>query len=164
MVNYDIAEHWEDLSLGKKARVMNLASDEQLRKWASDPYCNQKSLCAAALAREDILSLLTTSQGPRPKDEHVDVPFNAFDPRTEQSEDARYIVRSGINHLDQELEALSIWELTRFAWKCWWAVLLASIPIALGVLVLAVIIARLNSEAVYPPCTQSRRFSPTRWW
>jgi hypothetical protein len=47
-----------------------------------------------------------------------------------------------MDHLDQELRALSLWELICFAWKCWWAVLLAGIPIAIGVLLLAVIIAR----------------------
>jgi hypothetical protein len=69
----------------------------------------------------------------------------AFNPRTEQSEDARYLARTGMSHLDQELEALSLWELTRFAWKCWWAVLLASIPIAIIVLLLALIIAKMGA-------------------
>jgi len=134
MTNYDIAEHWGDLSTGKRAQVINLASSEKLRKWASDPDCNQRLLCAAALADEDISPLLVAPQAPRPKNEQGDVPFN---PRIEQSEDARYLARTGMSHLDQELEALSLWELTRFAWKCWWAVLLASIPIAIVVLLLA---------------------------
>jgi hypothetical protein len=102
MVGYDIAEHWEDLSLGKKARVINLASDEQLGKWASDPYCNQKSLCAAALAKEDILSLLATSQAHGPKNDqalgmsdptltNAQLAQMLFDPRHDVSADARHI-------------------------------------------------------------------------
>lgn len=54
MANYDIAEHWEDLSPGQRAHVINLASDEQLNKWASDPDCNQKFLCATALAKAEL--------------------------------------------------------------------------------------------------------------
>jgi hypothetical protein len=49
-----------------------------------------------------------------------------------------------MDHLDQELDALSIWELTCFAWKCWWAVLLASIPITVGAFLLAAVIAKLS--------------------
>lgn len=45
-----------------------------------------------------------------------------------------------MEHLNLELRALSLWDLTRFAWKCWCAVLLASI----GVLLLAVILSRLG--------------------
>jgi hypothetical protein len=147
MAYYDIAEHWEDLSTGKRAQVINLALREQLRKWASDPNCNQKDLCAAALANEDVIPLLTAPRNPQRQNEQVDSPLN---PRAEVSEDARYIAgqitqqRSGMGHLDQELNALSIWELTCFAWKCWWAVLLASIPIAIGVLLLAIIVSRLG--------------------
>src|SRR5208282_5057502 len=138
---YDIAEHWEDLSPSKKVIVINSASDEELRKWAIDPDCNQKHLCVAALAKEDILALLLAYQPSHPMNEHVDVPFN---PRTEVSEDARHIARTGMQRLGVELEAVSIWELTHFAWKWWWAVLIASIPIAGIALLIALIIAGLN--------------------
>ncbi len=77
----------------------------------------------------------------RLKNEHVDVPFN---PRTEVSEDARHIARTAMQNLAVELRAISLWELTCFAWKWWWAVLLASIPIAAIVLLIAAIIAMLN--------------------
>lgn len=102
MVNYDIAEHWEDLSTSKKAQLINLASDEQLRRWASDPYCNQKFLCDAALAREDISALLVTPQAPRPKNDqalgmsdptltNAQLAQMLFDPRSDVSADARHI-------------------------------------------------------------------------
>jgi len=143
MANYDIAEHWQDLSTGQRARVINLAPDEKLRRWASDPDCNQKLLCAAALAREDIVPLLGVPQATRPKNEQGDVPFS---PRTELSEDARYLAgliahQNKMEHLELELRALSLWELTCFAWKCWCAVLLSSIPIAAGALLVALVIA-----------------------
>ena len=81
MADYDIAEHWQDLSSGEKARVINLASNEQLIKWASDPECNQKLLCATALGNMAKLG---------------ELPFH---PRTEVSADARYIAGHIVKHL-----------------------------------------------------------------
>lgn len=79
MANYDIAEHWDNLSSGKKTRVINLASREQLEKWASDPDCNQQLLCADALKN---------------------VPqIPPFDPHTEVSADARHIAGRIVQHL-----------------------------------------------------------------
>ena len=142
MANYDIADHWEELSPGKRAQVINLASDEQLKKWASDPDCNQMLLCGSALVSEDIRSRLVAPQAVRPKNERVEPAFN---PRTEQSEDDRPSTgHNKMEHLNLELRVLSLWDLTCFAWKCWWAVLLASIPIAVGALLIAAIIAGLN--------------------
>jgi hypothetical protein len=102
MAKYDIAEHWEDMSPGQKARVINLASDEQLMKWASDPDCNQELICRAALAKADIRDLLVTRQVPRPTNERAvgisdPTMTNAqraqmlFDPRSDVSADARHI-------------------------------------------------------------------------
>jgi hypothetical protein len=50
VAHYDIADDWENLNPGQRARVKNLASDEQLKKWASEANCNQMLLCGAALA------------------------------------------------------------------------------------------------------------------
>lgn len=83
LANYDIAEDWEKLSPGQRARVINLASDEQLKKWASDESCNQKLICDVALAQQN-----TPKRG--------EVPFY---PRTEVSADARYIAGRIIKHL-----------------------------------------------------------------
>src|ERR1035438_1096681 len=99
MANYDIAEHWDDLSSGEKDYVIRTTSIGQIEKWASDPDCNQKFLCVAALVKHESSA-------------HT----------AEVSEDAQYIARNGMNHLSQELRSLSLWDLTSFAWKCWWAV------------------------------------------
>jgi hypothetical protein len=84
MPNYDIAEDWDNLSLGQKARVINLASKEQLEKWASDPECNQRIVSATGLKAED--------NAAKP----AEVPFYR---RTEVSADARYIAGRIIKHL-----------------------------------------------------------------
>lgn len=132
MANYDIAEHWEDLSLGKRARVINLASDEQLGRWASDPYCNQSSLCAAALAKVDILSLLTNAQAPGPKNDqalgmsdptltNAQLAQMLFDPRSDVSADARHI-------------AIAVEANGRRIVKNLWIIFVA-LPFVLGVLI-----------------------------
>lgn len=56
MAKYDIADHWEDLSSGEKAHVINTTSIGQIQKWASDPDCNQKFDCAVALAKHELLN------------------------------------------------------------------------------------------------------------
>jgi hypothetical protein len=117
MANYDIAEHWEDLSPDKKARVITLASDEQLEKWASDPECNQMLLCgvdkrARAMAKEHIA-------------QH----------RTE--------VSAGMN-LKHELKSLSVRDLVFFLWKFWWAAFLAGLIPAIVIFVVALIVKRIE--------------------
>ena len=117
MANYDIAEHWEDLSPDKKARVITLASDEQLEKWASDPDCNQMLLCgvdkrARAMAKEHIA-------------QH----------RTE--------VSAGMN-LKHELKSLSVGDLVFFLWKFWWAAFLAGLIPAIVIFVVALIVKRIE--------------------
>ncbi|HKM48582.1 MAG TPA: hypothetical protein VJX69_13400 [Terriglobales bacterium] len=141
MANYDIADNWESMNLVQRTHAIKTTSIGQLEKWASDPDCNQRLFCRAALAKHEIHSGPVTSQAPLPQNEQGGVPFN---PRTELSEDAKYIARTGMQRLGVELEAVSIWELTRFAWKWWWAVLLASIPIVGIALLIALIIAGLN--------------------
>src|SRR5271154_3953815 len=83
MANYDIAEHWEDLSPGQRAQVINTTSIGQVERWASDPDCNQKLLCAIALAKQEQRAL-------------AEAPFR---PRTEVSADARYIAGRIVKHL-----------------------------------------------------------------
>ena len=67
MANYDIS------SPESRAQALNLASDEQLEQWASDPECNQRVFCAAFLAKRNEVKM--------------------FKPRTEVSADARHIVK-----------------------------------------------------------------------
>src|SRR5208282_4757037 len=51
MANYDVVGAWDNLDPDSKVRVINSASDEDLEKWAADPDCNQKLLCATALSK-----------------------------------------------------------------------------------------------------------------
>src|SRR5208282_6276711 len=88
MLNYDIAEDWEDLSPDKKAQVINLASDEQLRRWASDPYCNQKFDCAVALAKHEL-----SNQHTELSEDTRHIAEQIARNRTEVSADARHIVK-----------------------------------------------------------------------
>lgn len=67
MANYDIS------SSESRAQALDLASDEQLERWANDPECNQRLLCAAFLAKRNEARM--------------------FNPRTEVSADARHIVK-----------------------------------------------------------------------
>jgi hypothetical protein len=131
MAKYDIAEHWEDLSPGQRARVINMASDEQLNKWASDPDCNQKLICRAALAKADIRDLLVTRQAPRPNEHAFGISdptlTNAqraqmlFDPRSDVSADARHI-------------AVAVESSGRRIVKNLWIIFVA-LPFVLGVLI-----------------------------
>ncbi len=148
MANYDIAEQWADLSLGKRAQVINLASKEKLRKWASDPNCNQKRLCMAALANEDVIPHLVAPRASDLQKDHVDLPFSH---RAEISEDAQHVARVITDHptglsvginLKQELENLTIWDLVRFLWKFWWAALLAGLIPAIVVFVVMLALTR----------------------
>lgn len=81
MASYDIAENWDSLDAGQKARVINLAAVGQIEKWASDPACNQRAFCAAAINKME---------------EVADPPFAA---RTEISADARYVAGRIVKHL-----------------------------------------------------------------
>ena len=84
MANYDIAEGCDNLSLAQKARVINLASKEQLAKWAADPECNQRIICATGFQVQD------NAEKP------PEVPFYRH---TEVSADAHYIAGRIIKHL-----------------------------------------------------------------
>ena len=95
MANYDIADHWEDLSPGQRARVINLASDEQLKKWAADSECNQMLLCGAALAKT-----VADGYGPAPAQHNMaKLSADLFNPRNEVSADARYIAGCIVKNL-----------------------------------------------------------------
>ena len=48
--------------------------------------------------------------------------------------------------LSAELRALTFSDLVAIMWRLWWATLVASIPIAVILFVLAFIIARLNGH------------------
>jgi hypothetical protein len=85
MANYDIADHWHDLSPSQRANVINTMSIAQIEKWASDPDCNQKFICVTALAKHNTDTT-----------ELAEVPFR---PRTEVSADAQYIAERIIKHL-----------------------------------------------------------------
>lgn len=81
MANYDIAEDWDRLDVGQKARVINLASAGQIEKWASDPECNQRIICAVAMSKMQ---------------EVAELPFR---PRSEISADAYYIAGRIVKNL-----------------------------------------------------------------
>jgi len=89
MQTYDIAEGWKDLSAGEQERVINLASIEELEKWASDPCCNQRSLVSTRLEwmRKGYVKPLGIDTG------------GPFSPRVDISADARYVAGRIVKHL-----------------------------------------------------------------
>jgi hypothetical protein len=93
MPTYNVAGNWDHMDTETRVRLIASASDSDLVKWASDPDCNQRSLCAQALAKR---------QGK--KDEETakrreELRTNPFDARTEISADARYIAKQIVKHL-----------------------------------------------------------------
>lgn len=91
MANYDLPgdKPWNDLDLHRKAELFNGASDEELERWASDPDCNQKHLCAMFLSKRPPGQASTLAR----------LEANPFDPRTEVTADARYIAERIVKHL-----------------------------------------------------------------
>jgi hypothetical protein len=89
MQTYDIAASWKDLSASEQERVINLASIEELEKWASDPNCNQRSFVSPRLEwmRKGYVKPLGLDTG------------GPFDSRTEISADARYVSGRIVKHL-----------------------------------------------------------------
>jgi hypothetical protein len=88
MANYDLYlgdKPWNNLDANQKAELLNSISDEALQKLSHDPMCNQIFACQRALARRVAREM--NPQG------------NPFNPRTEVSEDARYIAGHIVKHL-----------------------------------------------------------------
>ncbi len=72
------------------------ASDEDLSKWAADPYCIEREECAAELAARstkrdsDRIAVIAKRE---------ELQSNPFDPRTEISADAKHIAGRIVTHL-----------------------------------------------------------------
>jgi len=84
MSNYNLHlgdKPWDDLDANQKAELLNSIPDEALRKFSSDPMCNQIFACQRALAER------------RPAKD-MDLQGNPFNPRLEVSADARYMAEN----------------------------------------------------------------------
>ncbi len=94
---YSIVKGWEPFDNTRFA-VLEAATEEQLTKWANDPNCKEREAAEEELSnRRSHKAFAEAAVRNREaaltarKEQLVAQPF---DPRTERSEDAKYIVRT----------------------------------------------------------------------
>jgi hypothetical protein len=75
------------------------ASVVTLEKWASDPLCIERDICAERLASRGINRQALQAIIAGEKEERLAVAAVPFDPRTEISADARHIAGRIVKHL-----------------------------------------------------------------
>lgn len=85
---YDVIGNWPYMDEAQRRNFLTVASFEELERWASDPKCSQQAACA---------SLVEQRQAERRahlKDKVEKLTENPFDPRTEVSADAKYLLKN----------------------------------------------------------------------